>query len=320
MRIFSNRKLPTIITDILHQQPELEIIEFTEERSLSQEELIEYCKDVDGYLNFGHSHLNRHFMEQCPRLKVISLFSVGYDHVDMEAAKGFGIAIGHTPDVLSKATSDTAFMLMMAVSRNAFHAHQHIQDGAWGFFRPFTDLGTDLHGKTLGVFGLGNIGQEMAKKCIGAFNMKVIYHNRSQNKHAEDTLGATYVSFEELLRQSDVLSLHANLSEENTGKFDAAVFAQMKPTSIFINTARGAMHNEKDLTAALEQGHIWGAGLDVTNPEPMQADNALLEMPNVCITPHIGSATIETRNAMAQLAANNLLATLKGAEMPAQVS
>jgi lactate dehydrogenase-like 2-hydroxyacid dehydrogenase len=205
---------------------------------------------------------------------------------------------------------------MLAASRKAFYVHKKILKGEWKFFDPTTDLGIELNGKTLGIFGLGKIGFEMAKRCVGAYNMKVIYHNRQHNVDAEKALNAVRVSFDELLQQSDVLSVHTALTAETKGIFNTTAFSKMKPSSIFINTARGAIHNEEDLRAALESGTIWGAGLDVTNPEPMLPDNPLLNMPNVAILPHIGSATVDTRNAMSVIAAKNVIAGLGGARLP----
>ncbi|MCH5716720.1 NAD(P)-binding domain-containing protein [Niabella hibiscisoli] len=177
-----------------------------------------------------------------------------------------------------------------------------------------------MYGKTLGVFGLGNIGYEMAIKCKAAFGMNIIYHNRKPNAKAEQELDATYVSFEELLTQSDVLTLHANLSDTTKGIFNKQAFSKMKSNAIFINTGRGGLHNETDLKEALDAGTIWGAGLDVTNPEPMDKDNPLLTMPNVCILPHIGSATQEARNGMAVMAAKNVIAGLKNEPLPTIVN
>jgi lactate dehydrogenase-like 2-hydroxyacid dehydrogenase len=250
---------------------------------------------------------------------VIALHSVGYDNVDVPAAKALNIPIGNTPGVLSAATADTAFLLMLAVSRKAFYSHKKIIKGEWKNYEPSPELGIEVNGKTLGIFGLGKIGLEMAKKCIGAYNMSVIYHNRSRNEEAEKEIGARYVSFEELLAQSDVLSVHTALTPETKDKFTLDVFKQMKPNSIFINTARGGIHNERDLIKALEEKIIWGAGLDVTNPEPMDKDNPLLLMENVAVLPHIGSATEETRAAMAQIIVKNILAGLKGEKLPFEV-
>jgi lactate dehydrogenase-like 2-hydroxyacid dehydrogenase len=222
--------------------------------------------------------------------------------------------------VLSNATADTAFLLMMAVSRKAFFMHKRIIAGQWDFFEPLADLGIELTGKTLGILGLGKIGFEMAKRCKGAYQMKVIYHNRGTNAEAEKELGAIKVSFDELLRQSDVLSVHTSLTPETKNLFDKNAFSKMKSTSIFVNAARGGIHNEHDLTEALQNKTIWGAGLDVTNPEPMVHNNPLLAMENVAILPHIGSATMETREAMAKLAALNIIAGIKGERLPYPVN
>jgi glyoxylate reductase len=198
--------------------------------------------------------------------------------------------------------------------------HKRIGKGEWTHFRPKANLGMELKNKTLGIFGLGRIGSEMAKRCKGAYNMNIIYNNRTRNGEAEKSLQATWVSFDELLQQSDVLSVHCALSEETKGIFNKAVFAKMKPTSIFINTARGPVHNEEDLIEALKAGTIWGAGLDVTNPEPMKSDNPLLSMENVAILPHIGSATIEARNEMSRMAAVNIIEYYKGNKIPNQIN
>lgn len=291
------------------------IVEWKEKRKLSREELISNCRDVDALLSVS-APLDREFMEASKHLKVIALHSVGYDHVDVEAATSLGIPLGNTPGVLSAATADTAFLLMLATSRKAFYLHKTIAKGEWSFFEPTANLGIELRGKTLGIFGLGKIGLEMAKACAGAFGMKVIYHNRNRNEEAERIVNASWVSFEELLAQSDVLSVHTALTPETAGRFDWDAFKKMKASSIFINTARGGIHHEADLQRALLEGQIWGAGLDVTNPEPMMPDHPLLDMPNVAILPHIGSATVETRNAMSELAARNIIAGLNGEPLP----
>lgn len=290
------------------------------DRELSAGELAAACKHTDALLAAGKYQIDARFLERCSHLKGIALHSVGYDHVDIETATRLSIPVGNTPGVLDKSTSDVAFLLMLAVSRNAFYQYDQIKKGRWGASGLTEDLGTELYGKTLGIFGLGRIGYEMAKKCVAAYGMRVIYHNRGKNREAEKELGAVYVPFEELLHQSDVLSVHANLSAETQGLFDAAAFTRMKPTAIFINTARGGLHNEDDLTGALESRSIWGAGLDVADPEPMSKNNPLTGMPYVCVLPHIGSATAETRDAMSETAARNLIAALKGQRMPAVVN
>lgn len=301
------------------EENNISVTQWKENRQITPEELIEACKDQDALISVGPNKITAEFLKACSHLKVIALHSVGYDNVDVPAAKALNIPIGNTPGVLSAATADTAFLLMLAVSRKAFYSHKKIIKGEWKNYEPSPELGIEVNGKTLGIFGLGKIGLEMAKKCIGAYNMSVIYHNRSRNEEAEKEISARYVSFEELLAQSDVLSIHTALTPETKDKFTLDVFTQMKPNSIFINTARGGIHNEKDLIKALEEKIIWGAGLDVTNPEPMDKDNPLLLMENVAVLPHIGSATEETRAAMAQIIVKNILAGLKREKLPFEV-
>ena len=314
MNVFITRQIPDEIKQPLIDQGHT-VDEWKEKRVMTNEELIEQCKKSDALLCISQK-LDDHFFEECSHLKVVATNSVGFDHIDVAKATELKIPIGNTPDVLSKATSDIAFLLMQNVARKAFFWHKEIIDGNWNFLDPFKNLGIDLKGKTLGVFGLGRIGLDLAKSAIGAFDMKIIYHNRSKNEEAEKEVDAKYVSFEELLGQSDVISVHANLNEENKGIFDKAAFEKMKSTAIFINTARGGLHNEEDLKQALEAGTIGGAGLDVTNPEPMDKNNPLLTMQNAVVLPHIGSATIETRTAMANLSIQNILAGLNGEELP----
>lgn len=315
MKIFITREIPQVGLTMLREAG-IEYIEWTEKRELSREELFDFSKQCDALLTAGPNKIDKEFLAACGHLKVISLLSVGYDNVDVAEATRLGIPVGNTPGVLSGATADTAFLLMLASSRNAFVQHKKILRGEWGFYEPTAGLGIELTGKTLGIFGLGKIGFEMAKRCVGAYNMKVIYHNRSRNEEAEQALAARYVSFDELLAESDVLSVHTSLSSETRNKFDKVAFRKMKPTAMFINTARGGIHNETDLLTALQDKVIWGAGLDVTNPEPMAKDNPLLEMDNVAILPHIGSATEETRDAMAVIAAKNAIAGLRGEPLP----
>lgn len=315
MKVFITRVIPEKGLQLL-QEAGFELTQWTEKRDLTPEELIAYCKQHDALLSVGPNKISGSFLQECRHLKVIALHAVGFDNVDVPAATALKIPIGNTPGVLSNATADTAFLLMLAVSRKAFYMHKQISKGQWGFFEPTANLGMELTGKTLGIAGLGKIGFEMAKRCIGAYGMKVIYHNRHTNQEAEDILKAQKVSFDELLAQSDVLSVHTALTPETQGMFNKAAFDKMKRSAIFINAARGSIHIETDLINALNEKVIWGAGLDVTNPEPMAADNPLLDMPNVAILPHIGSATIEARNAMAEMAAKNIIAGLRGERLP----
>lgn len=287
-----------------------------EHDNLSDEQWLKYCQDSDLILNVGFHKFDKDFFEQCPNLKAIALLSVGFDHVDIKEANARNIPVGNTPDVLSVATADTAFLLMQSVARRSSFYFERVKNGEWGDFDPLFALGQELTGKTLGIFGLGRIGFEMAKKAKYAFGMNIIYHNRNHNEEAEKELDAKYVSFDELVAQSDVLSIHANFKPEQSELFNAEVFKKMKPNAIFINTARGGFQNEHDLYEALINKEIWGAGLDVTNPEPMNKENLLLGLSTVCVLPHIGSATEEARNGMAKMAAENLVAFSKGEKMP----
>ncbi len=315
MKVFINKNIPEAGIKLLQDKG----INFTinpTENVLSREELIKFCNENDALLNVGSNNLDEDFFQQCPNLKGIALFSVGFDSVNIPSANSRKIPIANTPDVLSRATSDVAFLLMQSVARKSFFNHKRILNNDWGSFDPLANLGQELYGKTLGIFGLGRIGFEMAKKCKAAFGMNIIYHNRSHNETAEKELDAKYVDFETLLSQSDVLSVYSNYTEENNEIFNKNAFAKMKRNAIFINTARGKFQNENDLFDALTNDIIWGAGLDVTNPEPMKSDNPLLSIPNCCILPHIGSATYEARNAMAVCAAQNIIALFEDKKMP----
>ncbi|ASK32701.1 D-glycerate dehydrogenase [Chryseobacterium sp. T16E-39] len=314
MKVFLNKRIPEIGIKLL-EEAGVEVI-IPENENLSKEEWLSYCKNTDAILNVGVHSFDKDFFEQCPNVKAIALYSVGFDHVDVKAATHKSIPIGNTPDVLSKATSDVAFLLMQSVARRASYNYQKVKDGNWGDFDPLHALGQELYGKTLGIFGLGRIGFEMAKKSSKAFDMNIIYHNRHRNEEAEKELDAKYVSFEELIERSDVLSIHANFKPENKDLFNGSVFKNMKPNAIFINTARGGFHHQNDLYEALVSREIWGAGLDVTNPEPIVKDDPILELSSVCVLPHIGSATVEARNGMAKLAAENIIAFSKGERMP----
>lgn len=315
MKVFINKNIPEAGL-LLLQNKGINLTINPTENILSREEFIDLCNKNDALLNVGPNKLDEDFFQKCPNLKGIALMSVGFDAVAIESANRRKIPIGNTPDVLSKATSDIAFLLMQNVARKAFFNHNRIINNDWNNFDPLANLGQEIYGKTIGIFGLGRIGFQMAKKCKAAFNMNVIYHNRSQNAMAEKELDAKFVDFETLLKESDVLSIHANFSSENEEVFNKETFGKMKENAIFINTARGKFHNETDLIDALENKIIWGAGLDVTNPEPMESDNPLLFMPNCCVLPHIGSATVEARNGMAICAAQNIIALFENKKMP----
>ncbi|MEN5234003.1 D-glycerate dehydrogenase [Sphingobacterium faecium] len=315
MKVFICRTIPQKAIDSL-QQAGFDITYRTEPGNIDQSDLIEACQKVDYLFAAGHNLLDEKFFNACSHLKGIALMSAGYDSVDLHQATKQGIPVSNTPDVLSNATADIAFLLMLAVSRKAFYMYRKIISDEWKNFELTEHLGIELYGKTLGIFGLGRIGFELARKAKAAYNMNIIYHNRHPNQNATRLLDATYVNYDELLTQSDVLSVHANLSAETKEKFNKDAFKRMKNTAIFINTARGGLHHEQDLYTALKNEEIWGAGLDVTNPEPMNADNPLLNLPNVAVLPHIGSATVEARDNMALMAANNLIALKNQIKMP----
>lgn len=318
-KIFITRDIPSIGIDLLKKEG-FQVSVWPHDRPIPAEELIKEGKRANAIICLGTDKINKEFLDECKHLDIVSLLAVGYDNIDVTHATKLGIPVGYAPGAMSDATADIAFGLMIAVSRKFFYMHKKIIKGEWSHFRPKANLGFELKNKTLGIFGLGRIGFEMAKRSKGAFNMNIIYTNRSSNKEAEKLLNTKKVSFDELLQQSDVISVHSALSEETKGIFNNHAFAKMKPTSIFINTARGPVHNEDDLIEALKTGIIWGAGLDVTDPEPMKKDNPLLEMENVCILPHIGSATIEARNEMSRMAATNIIEFYKGNKIPNQVS
>ncbi|WP_433895102.1 2-hydroxyacid dehydrogenase [Sphingobacterium mizutaii] len=314
MKIFINKLIPEVGMEML-ARPDIDLL-MPENPEISYEEWISYCQQCDAILNIGAYKIDAKFFDLCPSVKAVSLFSVGYDQVDLEEATRRGIPVSNTPDVLSKATSDISFMLMLMVSRLAsFHTNQVRVGVRFKYFNPIANLGQELYGKTLGVFGLGRIGYEMAIKCQAAYQMPIIYHNRNRNEELEEKLGAKYVSFEELLAQSDVLSIHANYAPEYRGLFNKEVFEQMKSNAIIVNTARGGFINEQDLDEALSSGKVWGAGLDVTDPEPMLPDNPLLKQERVCVLPHIGSATMEARGGMARIAAENIVAFVEGEKL-----
>ena len=319
MKVFVNKRIPENGIEILKEE-NLDII-FPETEDESHDQWLENCKKADIILSVGGKNkYDKEFFDACPNVKAIALFSVGFDQVDIKEATKRKIPVGNTPDVLSRATSDVAFLLMQMVSRKASYNIDKVKSGNWKDFDALEELGQELYGKTLGILGLGRIGFEMAEKCKAAFGMNIIYHNRSHNEEAEKELGAKYVAFDDLVQNSDIISIHANYTPEQADLFNKEVFEKMKPNLIFINTARGGFHNEKDLSEALISGQIWGAGLDVTNPEPMEKDSPLLALGNACVLPHIGSATLEARRGMARLAAENVIAYSKGEKMPTCVN
>ncbi len=315
IKILVTRDIPIVGPDMLRKEG-FSVTQWGHERPMTNEELISEAKNHDVVLCVSADDIGTNFITECSHLKIISQFAVGYDNIDVPLATKLGIPIGYAPGAMNEATADIAFGLMIAVARKFFYMHKGILRGEWTWFKPNANLGIELNRKTLGIFGMGRIGMAMARRCKGAYNMNIIYCNRHRNEEAEKLYGAKLVNFEELLEQSDVISVHSVLSQETKEIFNKDAFSRMKPSSIFINTARGGIHNETDLTDALNAGIIRGAGLDVTSPEPMRTDNPLLEMENVCVLPHIGSATIEARNEMSRMAAENIISYFKNGTIP----
>jgi glyoxylate reductase len=250
--------------------------------------------------------------EAGPQLKVVSNYAVGFNNIDIAEATQRGIRVGNTPGVLTEATADMAMTLLLASARRIWEAATDVHAGHWKTWEPKGYIGQDLVGKTLGIVGMGRIGSALAKKCRGGWNMPIIYFDQYKNEAAERDLRAKQVDLDTLLAESDFVSVHTNLDDSTRGMFNAAAFRKMKPTAVFINTARGPLHDAKALYTALKAGEIFAAGLDVTDPEPIPKDDPLLTLSNCLIVPHIASATVSSRNGMAEIAADNLLLGLKG--------
>ncbi len=273
--------------------------------------LRERCGDAEGVLSLLTDRIDAGFIDACPRLAAISNYAVGYDNIDVDAATARGIRIGNTPDVLTDATADLAFALLLAAARKIPEAVASVYDGDWLTWEPGRYLGASVQGATLGIIGYGRIGRAVAKRA-GGFDMRVL-HADTRGPDAHDELGT-------LLAESDFVSIHCPLTPQTHHLIDADALARMRPTAILVNTARGPIVDQVALRHALVEGEIAGAALDVTDPEPLPADDPLLSAPNLIVVPHIGSATNAAREEMANLAVDNLLAGLAGREMPHQVN
>ncbi len=291
----------------------------TSNKSLSAEELKEKIKDKDALISMLSDPLKREVLSNAKKLKIISQYAVGYDNIDLEYANKRGIIITNTPDVLTETTADTAWALILSVSRRICEADQYVKKGLWDEgWGPKLLLGRDVHSKTIGIIGFGRIGQAVARRAAG-FNMKILYYSRNRRINLEKELKAEYADLSTLLKEADYVTIHTPLTEQTYHLLGEREFKMMKKTAYIINTSRGKVIDEKALIKALKEGWISGAGLDVYSNEPVEKDNPLLKMDNVVLTPHIGSASVETRTRMAEVVAGNLLAFAKGLTPPNRV-
>jgi glyoxylate reductase len=307
-RVFVTRRLPGPALDRLRAEHETEV--WPERMPPSPGQLRERTADAEGLLSLLTDAVDADLIARAPRLRAISNFAVGTDNVDLAAATARGIPVGNTPDVLTDATADLAFALLLAAARRLAESARAVADGDWLTWEPARHLGRSVHGATLGIIGLGRIGRAVAQRARG-FEMEVL------NTATARTPG---LPLDELLERSDFVSLHCPLTPATRHLIDAAALARMRPTAILINTARGPIVDQVALVRALQEGTIAGAAIDVTDPEPIATDDPLLDAPNLLITPHIGSATIVARERMTELAVENLLAGLEGRPMPHQAN
>jgi lactate dehydrogenase-like 2-hydroxyacid dehydrogenase len=255
-----------------------------------------------------------------PQLKVVSNYAVGFDNVDVQECTRRGVAVGNTPGVLTETTADLAWTLLMAAARRVVEGADYVRAGRWRTWGPMLLLGPDVHGATLGIVGFGRIGQAVARRA-GGFGMEILYHDVEQlPDEVAGPLGATYVPLDELLERADFVSLHVNLTPETRGLINEERLRRMKPSAVIVNTARGPVVDPRALEAALRDGVIGAAALDVTDPEPIPADDPLLSLPNCLVVPHIASASHATRARMAEMAAANLLAGVRGERLPTCVN
>lgn len=280
--------------------------------------LLEKARHADGLLCLLSDPVDAHILQQAENLKVISQVAVGVDNIDLEAAAARQIAVGHTPDLLTDATADLAFALILAAARRLGEAIDYARSGQWKTWGLTTLLGESVHGATLGIVGLGRIGSAVARRAKG-FDMRILYTDNSQHPELDRELGAEQVPLAHLLENADIISLHVPLTETTKNLIGAEQFSQMKPTAILVNAARGAVVDTDALVAALKSGQIGYAAIDVTDPEPLPPSHPLYQQPNAIIVPHIGSATRTTREQMSLLAVDNLIAGLEGRPLPKAV-
>ena len=286
-----------------------------------RDELLRAVEGCDGVLTLLTDKVDDEFLDQAgPGLKVVSNFAVGFDNIDVPACTRRGIPVGNTPGVLTDTTADLAWSLLMAAARRVAEGDRYVREGRWKTWGPMLLLGPDVHGSTLGIVGFGRIGQAVARRAMG-FGMTILYHDvRRAEAAVETAFGATFVTLDELLAQSDFVSLHVNLTEETRHYMNAERLGWMKPSAVLVNTSRGPVVDPTALYEALRDGVIFAAALDVTDPEPIPLEDPLLTLDNCLIVPHIASASRATRGKMASMAAANLLAGVRGERLPTPVN
>lgn len=309
-RVFVSDFIPGDILEALFDVADAEI--WDEGGHVPRATLLGKLAGCVGWLSMLSDTIDAQLLDAVPDLEVISQMSVGVDNIDVAACHDHGVAVGHTPDVLTETTADTAFALMAAAVRRFSEGEALVRAGAWGQWDPWHFLSGDLHGSTIGIIGMGRIGQAIARRARG-FDMPVLYTSRSR-KEVPD---AVWVELDELLRRADLVVVAAPLNDETRGLIGRSQLALMRETAYLVNIARGPLVDTSALVDALAEGSIGGAALDVTDPEPLPPDHPLLAFPNCLVVPHIGSATVPARRAMARLAVANLVAYLRGEPMPA---
>lgn len=316
-KVLITRKIPQSGINLLCEKVEVEI--WPDELPIPRDILLSKIHDVDGLICMLSDPIDKDLLDEAACLKVIANYAVGIDNIDVSYARQKGIRVGNTPGILTQTTADLAFSLLMAVSRRIVEAADYVKAGKWKTWGAQLLMGNDIWGSTLGIIGFGRIGQAMARRGLG-FGMKVLYYSRSPNPDLEREMGVKFASLEEIYRQSDYISLHTDLNGSSRGLIDKEALNQMKSNCIIINTARGPVIHTDDLIDALESGKIAGAGLDVTDPEPIEKDSKLLTLNNCVVVPHIGSASYATRGKMSLMVAENIIAGLSGESLPYEVN
>jgi len=314
-RIFVTRQIPAAGLELLSALPEAKIDIWPGRLPPPPDVLRQKVRGLHGLLCLLTDAIDEALLEAAgPSLRVVSQMAVGVDNIDLTACARRGIAVGHTPGVLTESTADLTLALLLAAARQLFPAAEAVKQGEWRTWEPMGFTGPDVFGSTVGIVGMGRIGLAVARRLQG-FSVRLLYHNRRPSPAAEE-VGATWVDLDTLLAESDFVSLHCPSTPKTHHLLNAVTLSKMKPAAILINTARGDVVDQPALVDALRRGVIAGAGLDVTTPEPLPADDPLLGLPNVVVLPHIGSASLSAREKMANIAARNLIAGLRGEPLP----